>query len=55
MLRLTQPHSVMQNSILSAPITSLQGIYDLVTLHVHIMCQDTHAGPAFEMLTLPNQ
>ena len=43
MLRLTQPHSVMQNSILFAPITSLQGIYDVVTLHVHIMCQDTQA------------
>ena len=27
----------------SAPITSLQGIYDVVTLHVHIMCQDTQA------------
>ena len=43
MLRLTQPHSVMQNSILSASITSLQGIYDVVTLHVHIMCLDTQA------------
>ena len=36
-----QPHSVMQNVILSASITSLQGIYDVTTLQVHIMCQHT--------------
>ena len=36
-----QPHSVMQNFILSASITSLQGIYDVTTLQVHIMCQHT--------------
>ena len=31
----------MQNFILSASITSLQGIYDVTTLQIHIMCQDT--------------
>ena len=41
MLQLIQPHSVMQNFILSASITSLQGIYDVTTLQIHIMCQDT--------------
>ena len=41
MLQLMQPHSVMQNFILSASITSLQGIYDVTTLQVHIMCQHT--------------
>ena len=41
MLQLIQPHSVMQNIILSASITSLPGIYDVTTLQIHIMCQDT--------------
>ena len=31
----------MQNFILSASITSLQGIYDVTNLQVHIMCQNT--------------
>ena len=37
-----QPHSVMQKFILFASITSLQGIYDVTTLQVYIMCQHTH-------------
>ena len=43
MLRLAQPHYVKQHSIVSSSITSLQGIYDVVTLQIHILCQDLQA------------
>ena len=43
MLQLAQPHYVIQHSIVSSSSTSLQGIYDVVTLQMHIMCQDLQA------------
>ena len=35
--------TVMQHSILSASVTSMQGIHEVVTLQVHIMYQDSQA------------